>query len=62
MYNTIALCPNCHRRLHALKDKNDIRVLVEKLYVYVKRDGDEVQLCEFRKLFKNGVGGWGKGS
>lgn len=62
VYNTIALCPNCHRRLHALKDKNDIRVLVEKLYIYVKRDGDEVQLGEFRKLFKNVVGVLGKGS
>ena len=22
--NTVALCPNCHRKMHSLKDENDI--------------------------------------
>lgn len=25
--NTVALCPNCHRRVHLLEDKNDLQVL-----------------------------------
>ena len=25
--NTVALCPNCHRKMHALKDKKDIKKL-----------------------------------
>ena len=25
--NTVALCPNCHRRLHVLNDKKDIEIL-----------------------------------
>jgi len=25
--NTVALCPNCHRRMHVLNDKEDIKIL-----------------------------------
>lgn len=28
--NTVALCPNCHRKMHTLKRKDDIRKLKEK--------------------------------
>ena len=27
--NTVALCPNCHRRMHQLNDKNDVIKLLE---------------------------------
>lgn len=27
--NTVALCPNCHRRMHIVKDKNDVKKLKE---------------------------------
>lgn len=27
LYNVVALCPNCHRRMHYLKDLNDIKEL-----------------------------------
>ena len=29
--NTIALCPNCHRRMHALDDQKDVDKLLSKL-------------------------------
>jgi len=28
--NVAALCPNCHRKMHVLKDKQDIQTLLEK--------------------------------
>ena len=28
--NVAALCPNCHRKMHVLKDKQDIQTLIEK--------------------------------
>jgi 5-methylcytosine-specific restriction protein A len=28
--NTVALCPNCHRRMHALNAKKDIKTLIKK--------------------------------
>ena len=28
--NTIALCPNCHRRMHILNDASDIQLLITK--------------------------------
>ena len=28
--NTVALCPNCHRKVHSLKHKSDIKVLKNK--------------------------------
>lgn len=29
--NTIALCPNCHQRMHILDDQNDVQFLLDKL-------------------------------
>jgi 5-methylcytosine-specific restriction protein A len=29
--NTIALCPNCHRKMHVVNDPADVRVLLEKV-------------------------------
>lgn len=52
-YNTVALCPNCHRRVHVLKEKKDLKRLVEKVYEYVKEERDEKQIEEFKELFKN---------
>ncbi|MFF2855573.1 restriction endonuclease [Peribacillus sp. NPDC058002] len=30
MYNTIALCPNCHDKMHVLDLEGDVRKLKEK--------------------------------
>jgi 5-methylcytosine-specific restriction enzyme A len=27
--NLVALCPNCHRKMHIVQDKNDINKLIE---------------------------------
>lgn len=29
--NAVALCPNCHRRMHVLADKDDIRILLKAI-------------------------------
>lgn len=28
--NTVALCPNCHRKMHVLNSKKDIEYLIER--------------------------------
>lgn len=29
--NTIALCPNCHRKMHVINDSSDVKILLEKV-------------------------------
>lgn len=29
--NVVALCPNCHRRMHIVNDRNDVKILLNKL-------------------------------
>jgi 5-methylcytosine-specific restriction enzyme A len=31
IYNTVAICPNCHDRMHILDDLNDVMILKEKV-------------------------------
>lgn len=31
--NTVALCPNCHRRMHVLNDEADVKTLQKRLFV-----------------------------
>ncbi len=50
IYNTVALCPNCHRRIHSLNDKKDINKLKKKIENYLKNDNDIDSLKEFYKL------------
>ncbi len=51
IYNTVALCPNCHRKMHTLKEKKDLQKLVKKVYEYTQNE--ETQLKEFKALCKN---------
>lgn len=53
IYNTVALCPNCHRKMHILNDKWDLQKLVKKVYEYIGNENEEAQLKEFKKLFKD---------
>lgn len=39
IYNTVALCPNCHRKVHVLEDTRDHDKLVKKLADYRSIDG-----------------------
>ena len=34
IYNTVALCPNCHRRVHVLEDVRDSDKLIKRLEFY----------------------------
>jgi len=31
IYNTVALCPNCHKKMHVVDDENDVTVLKDKV-------------------------------
>ena len=53
IYNTVALCPNCHRKMHILNDKKDLQKLVKKVYEYIQKENVEAQLKEFKQLFKD---------
>lgn len=52
IYNTVALCPNCHRKMHIVKDKNDFIKLVRKIESYLDKNNDKVEE-EFKNLFLN---------
>ena len=51
IYNTVALCPNCHRRVHELEDKKDFNKLKNKIEEYLKKDNDTENLIYFNNLF-----------
>lgn len=50
-YNTVALCPNCHRKVHILKSKKDFKVLKNKIKSYLEVDNDVESLQRFKDLF-----------
>lgn len=52
-YNTVALCPNCHRKIHALKDKKDTKKLMEKIHEYILHEDDKDQIEKYERLFHN---------
>lgn len=53
IYNTVALCPNCHRKMHILNLESDSLKLVKKVYNYLKEENDEELIKEFKMLFNN---------
>lgn len=52
IYNTVALCPNCHRKVHVLEDPKDIKKLSNILFKYLLDDGEEETIKKFTDLFK----------
>ena len=34
--NAVALCPNCHRKMHIVKDENDTQKLKDRIWAYVR--------------------------
>ena len=52
IYNTVALCPNCHRRMHSLKDPKDFEKLTKVIYKYLFDDLDQENLKNWVELFK----------
>lgn len=53
IYNTVALCPNCHRKIHSLKDPKDFKKLANIIYNYLLNDEDKENLVQWEKLFEN---------
>lgn len=51
VYNAVALCPNCHRKMHNLKLDADKSVLVSKIENYLKKEGNLDNIKAFNKLF-----------
>lgn len=51
IYNSVALCPNCHRKIHVLNLKSDFNKLQKKILYYLKRENDVLSLNKFYKLF-----------
>lgn len=51
IYNTVAICPNCHRKIHVLKNKNDILLLQNVIYKYLLDDNDIINLKKFEGYF-----------
>lgn len=50
-YNTVALCPNCHRKIHVLNLKADRVKLIKRIGVYINADGDQDELEKYKALF-----------
>ena len=55
IFNTVALCPNCHRKVHILNNKDDIEKLKQAIYDYLKADDDIENLKKYKELFKEKV-------
>ena len=51
IYNTVALCPNCHRKIHILNKKGDLNILKNKIKSYLEKDFDSESLQKYNKLF-----------
>ena len=52
VYNAVALCPNCHKKMHVLEDKKDIDKLTKIILKYLLEDEERSLLIEYKKLFK----------
>lgn len=53
IYNTVALCPNCHRKIHVLNNKEDTIKLEKILLKYLLADDDEENIIKYNELFKD---------
>lgn len=54
IYNTVAICPNCHRRIHILKDKNDLAKLQNVILDYLLAEKDKENIEKYNELFSQG--------
>lgn len=51
IYNTVALCPNCHRKMHMLDSINDKEFLKKVIYKYLLDEKESEIVEKFDKLF-----------
>ena len=52
IYNTVAICPNCHRKMHVLQRKRDMDKLQRKILDYLLSDNEEGKIELFNELFE----------
>ena len=52
IYNTVAICPNCHRKIHVLNNKGDVEKLIKTIKNYLSDDNDIENLKKCEELFK----------
>ena len=52
IYNTVALCPNCHRKMHMLDSCEDNKFLKDVLYKYLLDIGEREIIEKFDRLFE----------
>lgn len=52
IYNTVAICPNCHRKIHVLNKKEDTDKLAKVILKYLLADNDEDNIKKHEELFK----------
>lgn len=53
IYNTVAICPNCHRKIHVLHKKEDIEKLSQVIMKYLLDDEDKENIKKWEELFKS---------
>lgn len=53
IYNTVAICPNCHKKIHVLKDSDDIKKLEDIILKYLLDDEDRENIKKWEELFKS---------
>lgn len=53
IYNTVALCPNCHRKIHMLNNKEDREKLEKMILKYLLTENDDEILNKYNELFKS---------
>lgn len=50
VYNTVAICPKCHKRIHVLNNREDTEKLEKILLKYLL--ADEENIIKYNELFK----------
>ena len=53
IFNTVAMCPNCHRKVHTLNAKEDVKKLEKVILNYLLSDEDKENLKKWEELFNN---------
>lgn len=53
IYNAVAICPNCHRKIHVLNNKADTEKLEKVILKYLLADEDKENIIKYNELFND---------
>ena len=53
IFNTVAICPNCHRKIHVLNKKEDMEKLSKVILKYLLAEDDKENVIKWENLFKD---------